>query len=174
MKNLFLSALAILALGVSSQAFAGNDQDQQPVQSEAQPLFTCGLTFHAHGGGLQILIGFFELKGTGTLSCVDVKGNTQEIPVAVRLGGKPLAAQIAIVPFMAIQGAATGIGLSTAPSTLIGHYAIADASAAILIGGTGDVAVRAADSALTFNLGLALTEGLGIQAGLTTLDIEAL
>ena len=138
------------------------------------PLYNCALTFEAAGGGFQLLIGYFKLKGQGTLRCADVTGNTQDFPVRVRLGGSPLAARLAVVPYMRIQGVSTGIGLAGAPQTLFGHYAVANASAALIVGGTANLALHGTRSALTLNVGVGVTEGLGAEIGLSDFEIEAL
>lgn len=161
-------AATVLGLTVSTPAHASR------AAALTQPLYVCGLSFTAKGGGVQVIYGQFKLKGTGTIRCTDIDGNTVVMPVGVSLGGKHWAARFAVVPHMKIRGGVTGLGLLASPNAILGHYLALNGGAALGIGADGMVAIRVAKNALTFNIGLALAQGLGLEVGIDTIDITAL
>ncbi len=168
MKATILTILAAASL-ITSQAFAGNRVEK--------PVWQCALSFQAKGGGLQVIVGKFELSGPGKVSCVDVAGNTQKMDVKVTLGGSPVALNVGFGKFE-IAGVATGIGVSTTPEALMGKYYVANAQAALLAGAGASFSVHAADrgedEALTLNVGVSMAKGTGLQLGVTKMKIELL
>jgi hypothetical protein len=164
MKQVLVSIFTIATLFASSAARA----DQVTA-----PLFQCALTFEAEGGGVQIIAGFFKLSGEGKIRCLDIAGNIEEIPVKVTLKTKPLALNVGIGAFE-MAGIATGVGVATGPEALLGKYIVADAQAAIGVGVGANLSVRGGSEALTMNLGVNVTKGLGLQVGVTQMKIEAL
>jgi hypothetical protein len=157
-----VSALfAVLAMmGLSSMANA----------DVKAPLWDCALSFSAQGGGLQIGIGSFELSGPGQIACVDIAGNTQSIPVQVRVGGAPVSLKIAFGE-MTLFGLAKGIGVAGQPSDLIGTYFVAGAQGAVAAGVGAELALHGSQNALTLNLGAQLVSGLGLNVGLDQVEI---
>ena len=92
MKKMIASVFAVVALGFMTSA-------AQAAPAEIRrPLWDCALTFRAQGAGLQIIVGSYELQGPGEISCLDVEGNREVLPVTVTLGGEHLAARFAVVP----------------------------------------------------------------------------
>lgn len=138
-----------------------------------KPLWQCGLTFKAQGGGVQFIVGSFKMRGPGTIRCVDIAGNTQVMDVKVTLGGRPLAANVALGKFR-IAGLATGLGVATGPEALLGRYYTVGAQGAVLVGAGANMAFHGGAEAVTLNLGVALEKGLGVQVGLNRMMIEPL
>jgi hypothetical protein len=138
-----------------------------------EPLWQCSLDFEAEGGGLQFVVGYFELNGTGHIRCADIAGNTEIIPVAVSMGGNPIALRIAAGRFK-MAGLATGIGIATEPESLLGDYYVANGQVAIGVGGGASLGMFARQNrAITLNVGLRLLRGTGLQIGLDKFSIRA-
>lgn len=166
MKKMLGSLFAMSALAVvASGAHAASPEIRKPV-------WDCALTFDARGGGFQFFVGDFKLSGPGLIRCMDVAGNSEVIPVTVQLGGRPLAARIAVAPDLELKGVATGIGLNDRPESILGQYLVASADGAFgIFGGGAVVGVHGAQNALDFDLSLQYARGLGIQAGFSSLQI---
>lgn len=167
MKKMLLSVFTVSALVFTATAARAASPEV------SQPVWNCALTFDAQGGGFQFFVGDFRLRGPGLIRCMDIAGNSEVIPVTVQLGGKPLAAQIAVAPSMELKGVATGIGLNSSPESLLGHYLVASFDGAFgILGGGAVVGVHGARNALDFDLSLQYAKGLGVQAGFSTLEIS--
>ncbi|MCB0350119.1 MAG: hypothetical protein KDD38_02980 [Bdellovibrionales bacterium] len=163
MKNLTIALLSVITLmGVTAKA-------ENRIE---KPLWDCALTFEAEGRGLQVIIGKFKMTGEGTVSCIDIAGNTQQMKVKVTMGGKPIALNVAL-GHLKLAGVATGIGLAAGPEALLGKYYVANVEASLLRGAGAHFAVRGGQEAVTLNLGLSLARGAGFQAGITKMKIEA-
>ena len=135
------------------------------------PLYTCAMAFDIKGGGAQFVVGHYLLTGKGKLVCTDIQGNRSELPLKVTMGG-------AVEPsigfgYAHIVGLATGIGVSKNPNELLGDYVVAGGQAALVVGAGAQVALHAADKALTLNADLQLVKGLGLNIGLNSVRIEA-
>ena len=153
------------ALAVTLGLFATSAHAQEPI-------WTCGLNFNAAGGGVQLIIGHFELQGPGEVSCIDVAGHTETFPVTVKMGAQPIAPFAGIGMFK-MSGAATGVGYLAAPSDIIGQYLTLDGSVAVGLGVGASIAFRAADQrALTLNVSVKTMTGLGADVGLNYFRIE--
>ncbi len=165
MKKTIVGLLMILvSTGLTAQAAETNELKQ--------PLFECALTFKAHGGGIQLIVGSFKLQGPGKIHCRDIAGNEQEMNVKVTLGGSPVAPNIAFGTFK-VAAVASGIGVASGPEALLGTYYTAGGRAAFIIGAGTNLAVHGGSEALTLNLGLSLEKGVGLQVGLNRMKIEA-
>lgn len=162
-KTILGFAMLVSMFSFSAQA---NDRIEAPI-------YTCALSFEAKGGGLQIVVGSFKLKGEGAIHCVDVEGNTEEIPVKVTMGGPLVAPNIGFGVFN-VRGLATGIGLSTGPEALLGKYYMVGGRVAWIVGAGANLAVHGGAEALTLNLALSLESGAGLQVGVNRLKIEPL
>ena len=158
-----LIAVASLA-GFSARA------DENRVE---KPLWDCALTFQAEGGGIQILVGYYKLEGTGHVRCVDIAGNKQVIPVKVTLGGSPIAPTIAVGHFRVV-GLASGVGLATRPEALLGKYYTVGARAGVVLGAGAQLAVRGGSESVTLNLALNVLEGIGLEVGFNKFKLEAM
>ncbi len=156
--NLF-AALMVLALGSS---FAKADVQE--------PLWNCAMTFEAEGGGIQLLVGHFELEGPGRIVCTDIAGNTEEIPVNVRLGGTPLALKFAVGK-MKVAGLATGIGIAGSPEALLGGYVVGGVQGAVGVGAGAQLALHAAERAITLNAAVQAVGGLGLNVGFDYFEV---
>ena len=162
--NLLFAALAFVFVAGGTQA----------AQAEVQaPLWNCALTFDIQGGGLKVLVGHYKLEGYGQVSCTDIVGNTEQIPVYVRMGGKPLSLGVGIGSLRLI-GLASGIGISGSPSDLLGGYLVAGARGSLILGGGLDLALRASSGAVTFNTSIQAVSGIGANIVLDYLTIQAL
>ena len=166
MKKLnFLLAAAALLFSTQIAQAQNNDQVQTPV-------YTCSLSFDVQGGGIRVFVGSFKLKGPGQITCVDFMGNTEVIPVKVSIGAAPLAFSIGIGR-MHVLGFASGIGLAGQPSDLLGHYLVGSVRGSLLVGAGADLALHAADRALTLNAAVQAVSGAGVSIGFDHLTISA-
>lgn len=157
----------VAAVAVTSPALAKTHKTPK-----AQAPYTCGLTFVAEGSAFQIGIGFLNLTGPGTVTCVDARGGETVLPVDVTVSNPPIFPVVAIAPRLVIQGVATGIGIHTAgPESIFGTYLAGTAQGAFGVGLGAVVALQGDDNALSFNLGLNGSAGLGVAAGFTTITI---
>lgn len=136
-----------------------------------EPVWSCAMTFEAKGGGAIVLVGYYEMNGTGRISCVDVAGNEEIIPIRVQLGGLPIQPNVG-VGYFHIAGVASGIGVATDPRALLGHYVTLSAQAGVIVGAGGNIAVRGGRDALTLNLGVEVLHGFGAQLGVNQLIIS--
>ena len=162
MKKVLLTVLA------AATVFASTSQAE--IKS---PVWTCGLTFRAAGGGLQAVVGLYRIAGRGHISCVDVRGNTEVIPVKVTLSTRFIAPNLA-AGYFAIAGASSGVGLATRPEALLGKYYALSANDAFIVGTGSHVSIHGGAEAVNLNLGLNLVAGFGTQFGINKVTIEAL
>lgn len=159
--NLLLAAAALLFSAQFAQA------------DIKEPVWSCNLTFDVKGGGLKLLVGYFRLKGYGEITCADVQGNVERIPVAVTLGAKPVSLSVG-VGSLRLVGIATGIGIATQPQDLLGSYLVGSIRGAIGVGAGADMALHASDNSLTINAAVQAVAGLGANLGFDVMTIEAL
>lgn len=163
----------ITLMGIAAALFITNaaKADVQNVQEVQEPIWSCALTFEAKGGGAIVVVGYYEMNGAGRISCVDVAGNEQYIPVHVKLGGLPIQPNVGIGYFH-IAGVATGIGVATDPTALLGNYVTASAQAGLIVGAGGNIAIRGGRDAMTLNVGIDVLHGFGAQLGVSRLIIS--
>jgi hypothetical protein len=161
MKKLFLTLVALGTLA----AFSAHAEVNKPV-------WDCALTFTAKGGGVQVIVGKFQLSGPGNIRCVDVAGNTQVLPVRVIMGGSWLAPSVG-AGYLHLAGVASGIGVAHGPQALLGRYVVAGAQVGIIVGAGANFSVHGGNEAVTLNLGVNVTRGLGAQVGITGVRILA-
>ena len=140
-------------------------------RAESSPLWDCALEFNIKGGGLQLLVGHFRLSGPGMLICNDTTGNSQEIPVQVSTGGRPLSLRIA-AGRLHLRGAATGIGVEGSPYDLLGTYEAVSADAAVVGGAGTEVSLHGGRGGATLDLSLELVTGFGFNFALERLEIR--
>ncbi|MGZ3651192.1 MAG: hypothetical protein ACXVB9_06005 [Bdellovibrionota bacterium] len=172
MKNVIVTCLVSMLATVSVFAadFPKNGDEAPFVPS------LCGMSFEAEGGGVQILVGDFVMKGRGVIKCTDVQGHETRMPVNVQIGGKsPVALKVAMGWFK-VAGVGTGVGYAKSPQDLLGHYLTVNAEGAFLVGAGAKVAMhlkRNADAA-TLNVGIQGEEGFGFNVGFNSLTITAI
>jgi len=162
-KSMFALVSTVLAF-TGGSAFATTPHIEKPI-------WDCALIFKASGAGVQVLVGHFSLTGPGQVRCVDIAGNTQILPVQVTISAAPLAANVAM-GFFEMQGVATGLGVATGPKALLGNYTVVGAEGALVVGAGANLSVHGGAEAVTMNLGVALTEGFGVQLGLNQMTIQ--
>lgn len=136
------------------------------------PVFECALTFKAKGAGIQVIVGSFELTGRGRINCVDAAGNTESLPVNVRLGTRKVAPVIG-VGVLKVAGAATGVGFANGPEDLLGTYVAAGARGAFVLGAGAQIALHGTDNAATLSGTLQAVGGLGFQVGVDFVEVSA-
>lgn len=161
MKKIFV----IVALGlIGMTANAG----------QRQPLWTCALHFHGVSKGAQIIVGKFKTVAKGEMDCIGLTGKTYHQDVKVTLGGDPVALNVGLGKFE-LCGAALNIHLFAGrPEHLFGDYLAANGQAAVLGGAGAFTAVRLAPPQLAMSVSIQLLHGLGIQAGINSMNISAL
>lgn len=141
------------------------------IASADVPAWVCAMNFNGVSKGIQVIVGHFEFKGKGTLSCTSASGQKAVYPVKISMDASPLAPEVG-VGYMELYGEALSISLSHGtPTALIGNYSVEKASAS-LIGGAGVIrAVRLNNSGLTIALSLQLTKGLGVNLGFSKMKL---
>lgn len=164
MRKLLLAMVAVSGL------FAGYAHAQNEVQA---PLWQCALTFNAHGGGAQLIVGTFKMKGNGNIRCLDIAGNTEVIPVRVTLATRPIALNAALGAFT-FAGVSSGVGVASGPEALLGTYYTYSTNGAFLVGYGTNISIHGGAEAVNLNLGLNAIGGIGAQYGITKVTIEAL
>lgn len=161
MKSLFASVFAASLIVLGSYP---------PGAQAAPPAWNCNMTFDVSGAGLQFIVGYFELSGTGYMTCIDAERSVVVTPIKVALGGSPLAARAAIVPYMRVHGGASNVGLPEALDDIYGTYAVVDARGSFIVGG-GVNATLKNPNGVTFRISLDVASGFGVEAGLDSLRI---
>jgi hypothetical protein len=156
----------ILKLAVAAVAFSAGVAHAD-VQA---PVYECALTFKAKGAGIQVIIGSFELKGHGRINCVDAAGNTESLPVNVRLGTRNVAPTIG-AGILKVAGVASGVGFTTGPEGLLGTYVALGGRGAFVIGAGAQIALHGTDNAATLNGTLQAVGGLGFQLGVDFVEV---
>ena len=169
MKKLLLTLC--LALGVAQTSLAHAETTGKNFEGPA----LCGMSFDIKGGGFQVLLGKFVLKGKGMVRCEDIYGNIQTMPVEVRMGGhSPVALQIAM-GYLHVAGLATGLGYARSPEAVLGEYFVATAAGAVFLGSGGSAAFHAKRrDAATINVKANVEHGFGFNVGFTQLSIRPL
>ncbi len=158
MKTLLTVAALTLAIGATA---------------EANEKWNCNMQFNAKGGGIQLIVGHFEMDGAGVLNCTSSANEQKSIPVQVKMGGNFFQPKIAF-GFMKTKGTAQIIGLEAAPETIFGKYHVLNAEAAVLAGVGANVGLELKnDHDLKFQLGLQVVKGLGLAVGVETITISA-
>jgi hypothetical protein len=135
--------------------------------------WNCNLTWQAKGGGIQLIIGMFKLKGRGTAVCSNAAGEVRELPFKVTMGGQPFSPSVSI-GVMKVNAAATVFGVEGQPESLFGKYATLGGQLALIGGAGAGVATEFLDDRdhkLSVNLELA--RGLGASVGIRVLKLEA-
>lgn len=154
----------ILALAVMATASMASAKDI--------PAWGCGLNFTGVSKGVQVLIGFSEFKGSGTLTCRSAEGRRVEYPITVTMKSSLLAPRIS-VGYMELYGQALQIALSNGtPEALLGNYEIVSGRVAVGAGAGVITAVRAAQKDLSLSISLQLVKGAGLELGFSKLKIE--
>jgi len=134
---------------------------------------TCSLDFKAKGGGAQIGLGYFKLKGHGEVTCFDIHGETETRSVKITVGGHPIAPRIGF-GYMKLYGSSLSFGLDGCMDELYGHYLMADAQSAVGLGAGASFSIENPLNGLNISLGTNGIVGLGVEFGFSTFTIEAI
>lgn len=162
MKKLLTALTMLLALASTARA------------EDRQPAWLCNLSFDAEAAGLQVIIGYFEMKGQGTLSCVRPDGETRTIPVKVDFDTPPIFLKVA-VGVMKVHGEALQISLlAKHPEDLLGTYVVGGPKVSLGAGIGFFAGTHANIPSLSINVGLELVAGLGLSIGIDTMTLSAL
>ncbi len=158
-----LLAALLLVGGLGSFAQAG----------ELRGPSACGMKFEVKGGGLQIIVGEFVLKGKGVITCEDAYGNQTKTPVRIQIGGQsPVALKIA-AGYLRVAGVATGLGYTRTMANVAGKYLVLGAQASLGVGAGAQVAARfQRNDAATLNVNLQVEKGLGVSIGFSSMTIS--
>jgi hypothetical protein len=168
MKSQIINLVTALTLIVGTQAATANTEKSV----SKSPAWICSLNFNGVSKGVQIIIGFSEFKGSGTLKCKSAANEKVTYPVVVKMGASPIAPAISL-GYMELYGEALQFALSNGtPEALLGDYLMAQGRASI-IGGVGVItAVRAAQKDLSLTISLQLVHGLGLDLGFTRMNLS--
>lgn len=162
MKKVMAAVAVLVTLSVCAYA-------NEPIV----PAWVCNLSFAGQSKGVQVIVGKAKVQAAGRLTCVSAGSEVEEIPVNITLGSSIVAPRVAIGK-LSFVGQALEIGLLTNdPADLLGSYAVVQGQAAIGIGAGVMVAAHTKLPALSIKIALQFTKGLGINAGLTHMKIEA-
>jgi len=164
MKALFMSTIVSMLITISGAH----------ASELAVPAWACNLNFKGHAQGLQVILGKFEVKSEGTLTCVSPFQEVKKIPVAIDMSTNAIAARIAFGKFD-VYGEAIQINLlSNDPEDLLGTYYVAQGQGAIIAGAGALNAVHATLPRLSMNVSVQFVKGFGLNFGLTKMTITAL
>ena len=160
--NFALASLLVI-LGLSSAAQAEDGK-------VTSLLYTCNLSFKASGQSIYVGLGYTDVDGSGTISCYDLlTGATQHLPVKVRARGPGVGLGIT---GLSISGAATGVGISKGPESLLGRYATVRGNAAVGVGASGGVSLRISKESVNVDVSIDAQSGLGAGVDLLWVDID--
>jgi hypothetical protein len=133
--------------------------------------WNCALTFHAVGGGIQLVVGVFKVSGKGMIACENANGDRQQMDVKVTMGTAPIAANLAIGHFE-LTGLASGIGVAMGPQDILGDYYTVGGQAAVIVGVGANLPIHGESNALNITLGINVSRGFGLQLGFNKVSIE--
>ena len=138
--------------------------------AHAEPM-TCELSYSVDGGGLQLGVGYFKLKGDGILDCMDSFGILHTRLVKVTLGGSPIAARIG-AGYLFVTGQSASFGFNGDMNDLYGSYLLAEGNAAVGLGVGAHFSIQNPINGLRMTLGITGSYGLGAEAGISLLKIS--
>jgi Protein of unknown function (DUF992) len=162
-----LGKVLALSLVLSSFAQRVNAADTKV----SSLLFTCNISFTAHGESVYIGLGYTHLAGKGVLSCYDLlTGASQHINLKVNAMGPGLG--LGVTGFD-ISGAATGLKIAKDPESLLGRYVSIRANAAVGVGVAASVPIRVSKDDVSINVSVEGLAGLGAGLDFLSVDLEA-
>lgn len=170
LANLLANLLATVVLTTAFAAgFASSASAEEGKVSSI--LYTCNLSFKATGSSIYLGIGYTDIGGSGEISCYDLlTGATQHLPVKVRARGPGVGLG---VTGLALSGAATGVGVSKGPESLLGRYVMARGNAAVGIGAAAGAGLRISKGSVTVDVSVQAQSGLGAGVDLLWIDLES-
>ena len=140
--------------------------------SFAAPFWTCSMNFTAKAKGLVILIGRFDVKGKGTLDCINAAGEISSTPVKIKLVSGPVSTRIAFGSFR-IAGRSLELDLyNESPEDLMGEYLVTDVEGTILAGVGAFTAIHKDLTDIGIKVSTELLAGLGVNVGVGTMVIS--
>ncbi len=143
-----------------------------PAQASVGPL-ACRLHFKMKGGGFQVIVGHFKLRGVGHLDCVNAWGETESHKVKVTLGGHPIAARVGI-GHLHMYGVTGSIGLGEGIDDVFGRYLVVGGKAAIGLGVGASFAIQNPFNGVNMNVSLSGVTGFGAEVGISSFKIQHL
>ncbi len=171
MRKLLAAIGLFSTLGFSSLSSAYADVTQHHRPHHHHHPHTCGFSYDIKGGGLQVGLGMFKLKGHGTITCVDHAGNKTVRDAVVTFGGSPIAPRVAIGA-LHLKGVTGSFGWNGDIDELYGSYLVADVKAAA-IGGVGASAMlENPKHGIRIGLGIEGIAGLGFETGLSVMKFK--
>lgn len=141
---------------------------------DARPVWACSMGFQGRGGGVQLLVGSFKSVAYGEIRCTDLIGGEYIQPVKITIGAEPVALNVGIGVFDFVGGAAQINLMNLQPNDLLGNYVVVQGRAAFALGAGVFTAVHSKFPSLALNISVELLSGLGIQAGVNWMRIEAI
>jgi hypothetical protein len=161
----------ISTIASTTALFLGLAFTHQAAQASSYGPMTCQLTFDAQGGGLQLGIGYYKLKGNGVVQCQGYDGQIEELPVRVQLGGRPLAARVGL-GYMKVVGTSESFDMNGSIYNSLGNYTLLGTGAALGVGVEADLVVNNPRTGVRMILRISGVRGLGFDAGVSNLTIE--
>jgi hypothetical protein len=169
MKQRFLS-WAFVAAGIVAGSIA-HVPSANADEKVSSLLYSCNLSFRATGRSIYLGVGYTDIHGKGTISCYDLlTGATQHLPIKVKARGP--GAGLGITGLV-LSGSAIGVGVSTGPEELIGHYVTVRGNAAVGVGAAGGVSLRLSKGNVSVDVSVEGQTGLGAGVDLLWVDLEA-
>ncbi|MGZ3769284.1 MAG: hypothetical protein ACXVCP_01945 [Bdellovibrio sp.] len=159
------------------QALNDNTEIQVPaneIAPLASPAWVCGLSFTGTSKGIKVLFGHFTTTAYGHLHCKGIFGGNFHRNVMVTIGHHWFSPSVGIGYFK-FAGIATEISLfNCSPEAILGKYKIAEADAAVIAGAGTFTAVKVGLPQLAVAVSLKLLLGIGFDAGIDKMRIDAI
>jgi hypothetical protein len=133
----------------------------------------CYVKFHAQAEGTQIIFGDFSIEGTGDVVCMNEMGETNSMAIHIKMDSSagPFGINLGNYSF---NGRGTTVAFVNNPEALLGDYHVLYGSATGGLGLGAFKAIQIDNDTVAMNVSLALTEGLGISLGYSSMTVSAL
>lgn len=163
--------ILMFTMSVAGIGFARADVPFE--EQKAAPAWSCKLTGDVSGIGLDIIVGFEHLKGTGVIRCTSANGQRVKRNVSLHMIGAGVGLGFSQVRRLHLVTA--NIGVARGPDGMVGRYSLGASAGVTLInaGVDFDAAVSAAKTGgLSFDLGLKGKDAVGLHVKLHGMALE--
>lgn len=133
----------------------------------------CYVKFQAQAEGTQIIFGDFSIEGTGDVICLNEMGETNSMAIHIKMDSSagPFGMNLGKYSF---DGRGTTVAFVTKPEALLGEYHVLYGSATGGLGLGVFKAIQIDNDTVAMNVSVALTRGLGISLGYSSMTVSAL
>lgn len=172
-KWMLMMAVTVAGLGFAKAETPAEMNTEPSLGAQAAPAWACKMQGDVSGFGLDIIVGFEHLKGTGVIRCTSANGQHATKNVALHLIGAGVGLGFSKVESLHLVTA--NIGVANGAEGMIGKYSIGASAGVTLInaGVDFDAAVSAAKTGgLSFDLGLKGKDAVGLHVKLHGMALE--